>query len=81
MTAKVFAIDPEIQIQIGSYGYATAAQPATVPEEVGREMEADKRLRVEWPEAKAAKVPEKPAAVISKPPKETKNAPTGEEKE
>jgi hypothetical protein len=49
--AKVYSAVPGLKVMIQGYGVATVDEPVTVPDDVARDVEKDKRLRVEKDEA------------------------------
>jgi hypothetical protein len=46
--AKVYTTVPGARIEVGCYGYATSDVPAEVPDRVGRSLEEQPGLRVEF---------------------------------
>jgi len=60
--AKVYSAVSGLTVMIHGYGLASADQPVTVPEEVARDVEKDKRLRVVRDSALKPRLGAKPRA-------------------
>ena len=56
---KVFARNPGAEIRIGNFGVATVDAPASVPDEVVRELATNPDLRIEEVEVPAPRLARK----------------------
>jgi len=64
--AKVYSAVPGLKVMIQGHGLATEDEPVTVSEDVARDVEKDKRLRVERDEPAPRLAPKPPRAVAKK---------------